>query len=149
MRVIGVIFVGLSSYLVFKILEVNYPLSLAGIAGVLDFIPIIGPLIAIIIISMTVSVDSLLKTVFVFAAFGIIQLIENGILLPVLAKRIIRIPPVIILAALFIGGTLWGALGAILLIPLVAILFEFLKDFLKDKKEELFSGSQSKESLEQ
>ncbi len=72
MRIIGVIFVGLSSYLAFEILEVNYPLSLAGIAGILDFIPIIGPLIAIIIISMTVSVDSLLKAVFVFAAFGII-----------------------------------------------------------------------------
>ncbi len=148
MRIIGVVFVGLSSFLAFKSLGVNYPLSLAAVAGIFDFIPIIGPMIAMIVIFMIVSVDSALKAVFVFAAFGIIQLIENGILLPVLAKRIIKIPPIVILAALFIGGKLWGALGAILFIPLVAIMFEFLKDFLKEKKEELFSGSQSKNPLE-
>jgi len=148
MRVIGVIFVGISSFIAFSFLGVHYPLSLAVIAGVSDFIPIIGPLVAIIFISMVVSVDSLLKAAFVFAAFGIIELIENGVLFPILAKRIIRIPPIIVLIALFIGGKLWGVLGAILLIPLVAILFEFLKDFLKEKKEEVFARPSSKESSE-
>jgi predicted PurR-regulated permease PerM len=55
----------------------------------------------------------------------------------------------VVLVALFIGGKLWGVLGAILLIPLVAILFEFLKDFLKEKKEELFSSPAIEETTEE
>lgn len=149
MRIIGMIFVGLSSYLVFSLLEVNYPVSLAAVAGVFDFIPIIGPLVAIILIFTVVSLDNFLKAVFVFAAFGLIQLIENGVLLPALARRIIKVPPVIVLVGLFIGGNLWGVLGAILLVPLIAILFEFFRDFLKGRKEELFLGSSSKESLKE
>ncbi|RKY22788.1 MAG: hypothetical protein DRP62_07175 [Planctomycetota bacterium] len=141
MRIVGVIFVGLSSYIIFRLLDVGYPVSLAAIGGIFDFVPILGPTIAAILIFAVVSVDSILKGVFVFIAFGIVQLIENTVLLPSLAKKIIRVPPALVLIALFIGGKFWGILGAILLVPLIAILFEFIKDFLEEKKEEVFSSN--------
>ena len=140
MRIIGVIFVGFSSYIIFKALDVGYPILLSAIGGVFDFVPILGPMVASVLIFAVVSVESIVKGIFVIVAFGIIQLIENTVVLPILAQKIIRVPPVLVLIALFIGGKLWGVLGAILLVPLIAILFEFIKDFLEEKKEEVFAS---------
>ncbi len=67
--------------------------------------------------------------------FVLIQQIEGGILTPILSKKFIGIPPVLVLVALFVGGKLWGFLGALLAIPLAGILFEFLRDFLKKRKD--------------
>jgi predicted PurR-regulated permease PerM len=50
------------------------------------------------------------------------------------------LPPVLVLISLIIGGKLLGILGAILVIPLAGILFEFIRDFLKKKKEEYNSS---------
>jgi len=143
MRIIGVIFVGLSTYIAFLILDVNYPVSLAAIAGIFDFVPIIGPLVAAIILFITVALDNFLKAVFVIAVFALIGTIENNVLFPLLSRRIIRVPPIIVLVGLFIGGKLWGVAGAIIMVPLLAILFEFLKDFFREKKDEIFLGVSS------
>jgi len=143
MRIIGVIFVGLSTYIAFLILGVNYPVSLAAIAGIFDFVPIVGPLVAAMILFITVALDSFLKAVFVIAVFALIGAIENNVLFPLLSRRIIRVPPIIVLVGLFIGGKLWGVAGAVIMVPLLAILFEFLKDFFREKKDEIFLGFSS------
>ena len=144
MRIIGVVFVGLSSYVAFMILDVNYPVSLAAIAGIFDFVPIVGPLVAAIVLFITVALDNFLKAVFVIAVFALIGTIENNVLFPLLSRRIIRVPPILVLVGLFIGGKLWGVAGAIIMVPLLAILFEFLKDFFREKKDEIFLGISSK-----
>jgi len=149
MRLIGVVFVGVSSYFSLKLLGVSYPASLAAVMGIFDFIPIIGPLIATVFVLVIVSMDSFLKAGFVLAALVLIQVIENTLLLPALSRKIIKVPAIIVLVGLFIGGRLWGVLGAILAVPLFAILFEFLRDFLREKKEELFSNPEDQESSEE
>lgn len=136
MRIIGVAFVGISSYIAFYFLNVEYAVSLALIAGIFDFVPIIGPFFAAIIAFFIISVDNIVKAVFVLIAFGLIQLIENSILLPVLSKKVIKVSPLLVIIALFIGGNFWGPLGAILAVPLAAILMDFFKDFLEKRKEE-------------
>lgn len=145
-RILSVVFVGILSYLAFVALKVDYPVSFAIFIGAFDFIPIIGPLIAAIFICAAISMDSLLKAAFVLIVLALIQIIENNVLMPVLTGKIVKISPALVLIALFIGGELWGILGAVLLVPLVAMLFEFLKDFLSEKKEELFLDSSNKQS---
>ena len=66
----------------------------------------------------------------------LIQQIEGNILTPLLTRKLIGLSPVVVLIALAIGGELWGMVGAILAIPIAGILFEFLRDFLKKRKEE-------------
>lgn len=136
LRIIGMVFVGISSYIALLFLDVEYPISLGVIAGVFDFLPIIGPFFAAIIAFIVVAMDDMLKAVFLVVAFGLIQAIENGILLPVLSKKMIQVSPIVVLLALFIGGKFWGVLGAIMAVPLAAILLDFLKDFLEKRKEE-------------
>lgn len=138
-RIIGVIFVGILCYLVLKILDVKYAFIFSLLFGVFDFIPIIGPIIAGIIIVSTVMIDSLNKALFVLLCLILIQQLENSVLIPVLSEKFTGIPPVLVLIALAIGATLWGVLGGILAIPLSGVIFEIVKDYLnlKQRRQEL------------
>lgn len=135
-RVLGCLFVGAACYFAFLILNINHPFSLGLMAGVLNFIPIVGPLISGIIIFIVIALENLFQAIFILIVFILIQQVENNVLLPILTKKFVDLPPALVLVSLAVGGALWGFLGAILAIPLAGILFEFLKEFLQKKKEE-------------
>lgn len=133
-RILGCLFVGIFSYLAFFIFNVKYPFALSILAGVLNFLPIVGPVLTGVIIFVIVYLTDFWKAIFVLIVFILIQQIENNIILPVLTKKFVGLPPVIVLLALAIGGILWGFWGAILAIPFFGILFEFAKEFLERRK---------------
>jgi len=135
-RLITSIFVGVATYLTLLLFNVQYPFSLGLLATILNFVPIIGPLVTGLLLFIIVALDSTLKAVFIVLAFTLIQQIEGNILTPLLTKRFLGIPPALVLIALAVGLQLWGIMGGILAIPLAGILFEFLRDFLKKRKEE-------------
>ena len=65
-----------------------------------------------------------------------IQEIENKIISPLLMKKFINIPPVLVLVSLLVGTELFGLLGAIFSVPIFGIIYEFVKEFLEKRKEE-------------
>jgi len=134
-RLIACLFVGVASYITFLLFNVKYPFTLALFTGVFNFIPYIGPLLTGVLLFLIIFPAEPLKGVFVLVVFTLIQQIENNILSPILMKKIIKLPPVLVIVSLVIGGKLWGILGALLVIPLVGILFEFIKEFLQKRKE--------------
>lgn len=135
-RILASIFVGGASYLIFLIFNTKYPFTMGLIAGIFNFIPIIGPIVTGFLIFILAFAENELRAIFVLIAFILIQQIENNILTPVLAKRFVNIPPVLVIISLVAGGKLLGFLGALLAIPLAGILFEFVRDFLKERKKE-------------
>jgi len=135
-RILSCLFVGVATYLALLIFKSPYPFSFGLIAGVLNFIPFIGPLVTALLLFIIISLESLFKAILVLIVFTLIQQIEGNILIPFLSKKFIGLSPVLVLLSLAIGGVLWGFLGAILAVPLAGILVEFLKDFFKKKKEE-------------
>lgn len=134
-RILASVFVGLLSYGAFLLFGVEYPLSLALLAGVLEIIPVLGPLITAVLAFMLVALDSFIKALLIVGFLMIIQELEGHILTPILSKKIMDLPPALILIALTVGAQLWGLMGAILTIPLLGILFEFFSDFLKKRKQ--------------
>lgn len=134
-RILACIFIGVATYVALLIFRVNYPFTLALFAGVFNFIPYVGPLITTFILFLFVLPGELLKGVFVLVVFIIIQQIENHIISPILMKKIMGLSPALVLVALAIGGQLWGFLGAILVVPLAGILFEFISEFLQKRRE--------------
>ena len=135
-RILACLFVGVVSFVVFLVFNTPYPFSLGLLAGVLNFIPIVGPLITGIFIFVIISLENISKAIFVIIAFTLIQQVENNIFTPLISKRFVGLPPILVLMSLAIGGILWGFLGAILAIPLAGILYEFLKEFLEKRKSE-------------
>jgi predicted PurR-regulated permease PerM len=135
-RILSCLFVGLMTFFACKILAVKYAISFGLLAGVTNIVPIIGPLIAGAIVVLFTVLDSWAKAIFILVIFVLIQQIEGNIITPLLTKKFIGLPPVLVLIALMIGGELWGIMGAILAIPLFGILFEFAKEFLKKRRDE-------------
>lgn len=134
-RIFSCLFVGVLMYVVLLLFRVQYPFSLALFSAILNFIPIVGPLLMAFLIAILVALDSITKATFVVLAFALIQQIEGSVLMPVLTKKFVGLSPVLVLVSLAVGGALWGVMGAILAIPLAGILFEFLRDFMKKRKE--------------
>jgi len=135
-RVLSSIFIAVTTYVALILFNVDYPFSLSIIAGILNFIPIIGPLLTAIAVGLIIVLESPLRALFVILALTLIQQIEGNILTPLLTKRFTGLSPTLVLIALAIGGQFWGVMGAILAIPLAGIIFEFLRDFLKKRKEQ-------------
>lgn len=135
-RILCCTFVGLMTFVTCYVLNIKYAVSFGFLAGVLNIIPIIGPIITGIIITVLVALTSWTKAMFLLIAFLIIQQIEGNVLNPVLTKRFIGLPPVLVLVSVMAGAKLWGVMGALLAIPITGIIFEFLRDFLKKRKEE-------------
>ena len=115
------------------------PLSLAlgVIAGILDIIPIVGPVAAsipAILLGFTVSPWYGLLAIVVFV---VANQLESHILLPVIHRYAVRLPPALTLFALTIMTTLFGVLGALLATPLTAaglVLVKrlYLEEILED-----------------
>lgn len=135
-RILCSLFVGLTTFVTCYVLNVKYAVSFGFLAGVLNIIPIIGPIITTVLIVIVVALTSWMKAMFFLIAFIIIQQIEGNILNPVLTRKFIGLPPVLVLVAVMVGAKLWGIMGALLGIPITGILFEFLRDFLKKRKED-------------
>ncbi|MBI2624887.1 MAG: AI-2E family transporter [Candidatus Nealsonbacteria bacterium] len=135
-KVLGSVLVGVASYIAFIIFDIKYPFTLALASGALNFIPIVGPLIAGLAIFLLVSMESLFKAVFILIFFVILQQVEGNILTPILSEKFIKLSPALVLISLAIGGKLFGIWGAVLFVPLFGIVFEFLRDFLRRQKEE-------------
>lgn len=135
-RILACLFVGILTYLTLLIFKGPYPLSLGIISAILNFIPVVGPIFTSLFVFVIIALENLFKAVLVIIVFTLIQQVENNLLTPLLSKKLVGLSPVLVLLSLAIGGVLWGFLGAILAVPLAGIISEFLKDYLKKKKEE-------------
>ncbi len=135
-RVLSSVFVGLVSYLTLEIFNINYAFVLGLFSGVMDIVPVLGPIFATILIVMLAALDSWSKALLVLIAFVLIQQIEGNVLTPLLTEKMVGLPAILVLIALLVGGRLWGILGAILTIPLTGMIYEFLRDLLKKRREE-------------
>lgn len=138
-RILSCLFVGVASFIVFYIFGIKYAFLLALIAGVFNFIPYIGPWVTaiLLLVFIIVSTGSWLSVLYVFLAVVVIQQIENSILTPLLMKKMINLPPVLVLISLLVGARVFGFLGTIFAVPVFGIIYEFMKEFLERRREEL------------
>lgn len=98
----------------------QFTLVLALIAGVLEFVPIIGPIIAAvpaILIGLSISFPAAIAAALLYTA---IQQLENNFLVPKVLGDAIELHPAVMILALVVGGALFGIGGAILAAPVVA-----------------------------
>ncbi|HQK64099.1 MAG TPA: AI-2E family transporter, partial [Candidatus Staskawiczbacteria bacterium] len=117
-RIIACLFVGLASFVVFYVFDVKYALLLAFLAGVLNFIPYIGPLsmAILLVVFVMVSSGSWLVTLYVLLAVWAVQGVENNLLTLFLMKKMIDLPPVLVLISLLFGAQVFEFLGTIFIV---------------------------------
>ena len=111
------------------VIGLPYPLALGVLAGLLEFVPMIGPTLgAIPAVLVALSISP--QTALVVAAYSaVIQITENNILVPRMMGHAVGVRPVTVIVAFFAFSSLLGLPGAFLAIPLAAIL-QVLMDHL-------------------
>lgn len=136
-RIIACLFVGIASFIVFYVFDVEYAFLLALLAGFLNFIPYIGPLLMaiLLVVFVMVSSGSWFVTLYVLLAVWAVQAIENNLLTPFLMKKMIDLPPVLVLVSLLLGAKIFGFLGTIFIVPIVGIMYEFTKELIEKNRE--------------
>lgn len=123
-------------YIALLILGVKYALILALLAGVTEFIPYLGPLIAAVpAVIITFTQSGLTLAVFTAVIYYLIQLTESNIIVPKLMQKVVGLNPIICIAAFLVGFELAGIIGAILAIPVTTAANVFVKDFFEGKAE--------------
>lgn len=132
-QIVLMISVGIVTYIGLALLGVPYAFPLAMLAGILEIVPFLGPIIAAIpslIIGFGISPAMGIGTVIV--AF-LVQQVENYVLVPKIMEKSVGVSPIITLIALAIGARLAGVVGMIISVPTVIAFQVFSKHyFLKE-----------------
>lgn len=113
------------------IIGVDHALALGLIAGVLEIIPVIGPIIAGVIGSVVALSQSLFLGLGVALFYVIVQQAENHLLIPAIMRRATGLNPLVTLVAVLVGAQLAGVVGVILSVPVATILSILMSDFFK------------------
>lgn len=127
--------VGVTTYIGLTLLRVDFALPLAVIAGLLESIAIIGPIIAAIPAILIALVSSPVEALGVGVLYIFIQQAENNVLVPRIMQATAGISPLVTILALMIGGTLFGLPGALIAIPTAAIVQVLVKDFISNSRD--------------
>ena len=120
MQFLAMIAIGLVSTLVLMALGVRGAFALGIIAGVLEFIPYVGPILSAVPAIGMALLDGPEKALYVALAYTAIQQLEGAVLQPLLMKEGLQVPPVITILSQGLLATLFGFLGLLLAVPLVA-----------------------------
>jgi predicted PurR-regulated permease PerM len=90
--------------------------------GLMEFIPYIGPIIGPIPALLVALFQHPISAVWLLMAFVALQQLEGHIVAPLLFRRTLRINPIIIILALLIGDKLYGIAGALVALPVIAVV---------------------------
>ncbi len=128
--------VGLATYIGLSLLKVPYALPLAVMAGILEFIPNIGPILSgVISILVTVASGSPVSAVGVLVLFVIVQQLENNLLVPKIMQAAVGLNPLFAILSFLIGATLFGFPGALIAVPAAAMIQVIVLDIFEFSNE--------------
>ena len=106
------------------LLVVGYPLAvpLALLAGLLAFVPNLGPILTYVPIALAGFSEGTTTVLIGVAVYAVAQTVESYVFTPLIQKRMVSMPPALILFAQVLGGIVFGVWGIALATPLAAVL---------------------------
>ncbi len=126
--------VGVLSYVGLILLNVPYALPLATVTGVLEVVPVIGPIISSIPgILVALSISPVLS-IGVGAMYLVIQQLESHLIVPQVMKRAVGLNPLVVILTIAVGSRLIGVSGAVLAVPAAAVLRIIVSETLEARK---------------
>jgi predicted PurR-regulated permease PerM len=135
-QLIAMVVIGAVTTVFLFVIHVKAALPLGILAGVSKFIPIVGSIFAAIPAIAMAFIDSPHKALVVALGYIIIQFIENHLLVPVLMKRGVDLPPAMTLGIQALMSVLFGFLGLLIAVPLLAAILTIVKTMSgKDLRE--------------
>lgn len=119
-QLIAMVAIGTVTTVVLLLLDVPAALPLGVLAGLLEFIPTVGPILSAVPAVAMGFIDSPQKALWVALAYWGVQLLENHLLIPLLMREGVDIPPALTILAQAMMALVFGFLGLLVAVPLLA-----------------------------
>jgi len=132
-QILLMLVIGAATSLGLWILGVKYSLVLGILAGVLEIVPIVGPIFAGTIAFLVAISESWILGLYIIILFLVIQQAESHLLVPFVMKKTVGISPVVVVIALLAGSQIAGLIGIILAVPTAVVLQELIEDWERRK----------------
>lgn len=129
-QIVLTLIIGTASYIGLSLLGVPYALPLAIFAGILEIIPVIGPIISAIPAVMIAYLISPFMALMTGLLYLVIQQLENHLIVPQVMKKAVGLNPLAVIIAVAIGGRLLGISGALLAVPITVVAQIIMEDLI-------------------
>jgi predicted PurR-regulated permease PerM len=126
-QLIAMAVIGTVTTLFLFAIRVKAAVPLGILAGILKFIPIVGSIFAAIPAMAMAFIDSPHKALLVAIGYFVIQFIENHLLVPILMKHGVNLPPAMTLGVQALMSLLFGFLGLLVAVPFLAAVLTVVK----------------------
>ena len=130
---LGCLLIGVVCTIGFMGIGVPYALLLGVLAGLLEFIPLVGPLVVALGTSLVAGFHSPGQAVAVLVFLGVLRLVQDYVVFPRLVRRGIHMHPLGVILAILCGAELAGIAGIFLAIPIVAVLSVSYRHWLEHR----------------
>lgn len=133
-QIFGFFFIAVLTGIGLWIIGMPLILTLALISGLLNLIPNFGPIIALIPAILLASMQGTTTVIIVACMYTLIQIIQSSVTQPLIQKKMISIPPALIIIGQVGMGSLAGFWGVLLAMPIVAILMRIINKLYVEKQ---------------
>ncbi len=124
---------GILMAIVLSLFRIPYSGLIGLLAAVMSFVPYVGAFFACVIGAFLVLLNNPTKAIICVIVYLIVQYIENQFIYPYVVGTSVGLSPLWTLVAVLIGNELMGLFGMIFFIPLMAVVFQLLKEYTNNK----------------
>ncbi len=114
--------IGIICYIVLWIMGVNLRLLISIIVALFNLVPYLGPMASMVITAVIVIFQDPALALWAIVLNFLLQLLDAWVLSPLILSKSLKVPPVVVIAAIIIGGSLFGILGLLFAVPAAAII---------------------------
>jgi predicted PurR-regulated permease PerM len=132
-QLISCLLIGVICTIGFYVFGVRYALVLGLVAGMLEFIPLLGPVVVAVLVGMVASFDSMTKALAVLVFLGVLRIVQDYVLYPRIIGSGIHLHPLAVILAILAGHELAGVAGIFLAIPVIAVLTVTYRHWLEHR----------------
>jgi len=131
------VFIGVVCSIGFALLDIPSPLVLGFIAGIFEFVPLIGPLLIAVLVAFVATLHAgPFSALIVLLFLGVLRIVQDYVVYPKLIGQGIHLHPLAVIIAILSGAELAGIAGIFLAIPAVAILTVSYRHWLEHRGSE-------------
>jgi len=126
--------IGVMVYIGLTLLKIKFALTLALLTGLLEIIPVLGPIISAVPGILFALLQSFGLAVLVAVFYYFVQELEKYLIVPLVMKKSVDLNPITVIVAVLIGAELYGIIGAVISIPIAAIISIIFRDYMDSRR---------------
>jgi putative permease len=124
-----ILVVGVVTYVVFRLLGLQYAVLLAAVTGLSVLIPYVGAALVTLPVALVAyfQFGFTYEALWILVAYGVIQALDGNVLAPLLFSEVVNLHPIAVIVSILFFGGLWGFWGVFFAIPLATVIHAVIR----------------------